>query len=217
MSLGGNDVWWQVRYSENRATMTSYKSQARPSTPQDPFYDPMYDVNPMFTTVQWNHAMFYDDVPDLRVDQYPLLRRFYSQQPARHSRYVRELYDAIREASEARRTMRHMDRSYRPDFAAEIENTPENLRYGQTQFANKRMRTFRAETARITWAPKLEDVQAIAEEYRREPGRRKAINLIKLSKHWKDIGALKRELIEMWIAERNEFAERQVKDMKAGK
>ena len=95
-----------------------------------------------------------------------------------------------------------------------VENKPENLRYGQTQFANKRMRTFRAETARITWAPKLEDVQAIAEEYRREPGRRKAINLIKLSKHWKDIGALKRELIEMWIGERNAFAESVVKDIR---
>ncbi len=59
-------------------------------------------------------AMFYDDVPELRVDQYPLVRRFYSQQPARHSRYVGELYDAIRAANEARRTMRHMDRANRP-------------------------------------------------------------------------------------------------------
>ena len=34
------------------------------------------------------------------------------------------------------------------------------------------------------------------------------------SSHWNDIGALKRELIGMWIGERNANVERVVKDMK---
>ncbi len=38
---------------------------------------------------------------------------------------------------------------------------------------------------------------------------------IKRSTDWRDVGALKRELIEMWIAERNAFAESVVKDMAA--
>ncbi len=59
------------------------------------------------------------------------------------------------------------------------------------------------------------DVQAIANECGREPDRRKLIAGIKRSKHWRDVGALKRELIEMWIAERNAFAERVVKDIRA--
>ncbi len=58
-------------------------------------------------------------------------------------------------------------------------------------------------------------MQAIANEYGREPDRRKLIAGINRSTDWRDIGALKRELIKMWIAERNEFAERVVKDIRA--
>ncbi len=56
-------------------------------------------------------------------------------------------------------------------------------------------------------------MQTIANECDDEPDRRKLIAGIKRSKHWRDVGALKRELIEMWIAERNAFAETVVKDM----
>ena len=38
--------------------------------------------------------------------------------------------------------------------------------------------------------------------------------LVQLNADWNDIGGLKRELIEMWLGERNRFAERVVKDMK---
>ncbi len=41
-----------------------------------------------------------------------------------------------------------------------------------------------------------------------------SLDRLSQSSHWNDIGALKRELIEMWIGERNAFAERMVKDMK---
>ncbi len=61
-----------------------------------------------------------------------------------------------------------------------------------------------------------DDVQAIANECGLEPDRWKLITGIKRSTDWRDIGALKRGPIEMWIDERNEFAARQVKDMKAG-
>ena len=71
--------------------------------------------------------------------------------------------------------------------------------------------------ARITWAPTLKDVQDIANEYSREPGRRKPMARLRRSQDWQNIGAVKRELIGMWIAERNTFAERVVKDMKARK
>ncbi len=84
-------------------------------------------------------------------------------------------------------------------------------------FANKRMRSFRAEVARVRDARTLPEVRKIAREYRRERDRRARMDRLSQSSHWKDIGALKRELIEMWIAERNRFAERVVKDMKARK
>ncbi len=55
-------------------------------------------------------------------------------------------------------------------------------------------------------------MQAIANECGRVPDRRKLIAGIKCSTDWRDIGALKRGLIEMWIAKRNAFAESMVKD-----
>ena len=159
-------------------------------------------------------AAFFDDVPDLRSDQYPLLRRFYQREPARNTKYMREMYDMLKAATEARRTMRHMDRAYRPKLADEIENTPENLAYRQLTRADKFMQGMRAETRRIHTAPDLAETRAIAEGYRREPGRRKTITRIKASKDWNATGSLKRALIEMWVAERNELAERVAKDVK---
>ncbi len=60
-------------------------------------------------------------------------------------------------------------------------------------------------------------MQAIANGCGREPDRRNLITGIKRSTDWRDVGALKRELIEMWITERNAFAETMVKDIKARK
>ena len=57
-------------------------------------------------------------------------------------------------------------------------------------------------------------MQATANECGREPDRRKLVAGIKRSTDWRNIGALKRELIEMWIGERNAFAEGVVKDMR---
>ena len=42
---------------------------------------------------------------------------------------------------------------------------------------------------------------------------RLSLDRLSQSSHWNDIGALKRELIGMWIGERNAFVERVVKDM----
>ena len=110
--------------------------------------------------------------------------------------------------------MRHMDRSNRPEIAGELETSPANLSYGQTNFANMRMRSFRAEVAKIRDARTLAEVRQIANEYGREPDRRVRMGNLKITKDWRNIGALKRELIEMWITERNAFAETIVKDMK---
>ena len=60
----------------------------------------------------------------------------------------------------------------------------------------------------------LAEVQAIANEYRREPDRRVRMANLRMSADWRNIGALKRELIEMWIGERNAFAESVVKDLR---
>jgi hypothetical protein len=113
-------------------------------------------------------AAFFDDTPSLRIDQYPVIRRFYQRTPPRHTKYVTQLYDALAEATAARRTMRHMDRTFRPDFAKEIEDTPENLEYGQLTRAQKGMRGISAEMRFVVNAPDLPTLQRHAVDLARE-------------------------------------------------
>jgi len=116
-------------------------------------------------------AAFFDDTPSLRTDQYPVIRRFYQRTPPRHTKYVTQLYDAIRQATEARRTMRYMDRTYRPDFAAELENTTANLEYQQLNWADQQMRAISAEMRLVADAPDLPTLQGYARDLRRDdPG-----------------------------------------------
>src|SRR3546814_10824187 len=58
--------------------------------------------------LQLSDGAFFDNKPDMRLDQYPVLRRFYREEPARQTRYITELYEAIDAATEARRTLRSM-------------------------------------------------------------------------------------------------------------
>lgn len=151
-------------------------------------------------------AAFFDDVPSLRVDQYPVLRRFYRQTPSRHTKYVTQLYDALAEATAARRTMRHMDRTSRPDFAAELEHTRENLEFNQLTAANKRMRALSAEMRRVVDAPGLPALQEYAADVARDRRLRPRITKLRRSRAWRDLGDLKRELLDLWTEERNRLA-----------
>ncbi len=149
----------------------------------------------------------------LRVDQYPVLRRFYQRTPSRHSKYVTQLYDALEAATEARRTMRHMDRTFRPDFATEIEQTPENLEFGQLSNAQKRMRSISAEMRLVVDTPDLPTLQQHAADLGREKHLRSKIGRMRLSKSWRDLGDLKRELLDLWTEERNTYAKEVMLDI----
>lgn len=62
---------------------------------------------------------FHDEkVPRLRKDQYPVLRRFYREEPYR-TRYSTEFWEMYREITELQNTINHMGRQNRPeDFEA---------------------------------------------------------------------------------------------------
>lgn len=94
-------------------------------------------------------SMASDNNPKLRVDQYPVFRRFYSAEPARHTRHETMFYDMLREATEARRTMRAMDRQNRPDLASELEEEPETEEFKQLNRANTELRGIRAEMHKV--------------------------------------------------------------------
>lgn len=160
-------------------------------------------------------AMFFDDVPDLALDQYPVVRRFYQSTPPRHTKWVTQLYEALDAANEARRTMRWMDETYRPEIASEIENSPANLEYRQLTRAGQSMRSFSAEMKRVATIPDLDTLHQYADDLAREKALRPKIGRIKLLKAWGHKGRLKRELLDMWIVERNALAKTVMQDIEA--
>lgn len=159
-------------------------------------------------------AIGFDSKPDMRLDQMPVLRRFFSAEPARNSRYITELYDLIQQAQQARATMRHMDKTGQPDIATELESTPDNLAYGQMNYADQHMRAIRGDMEAVRRADSIEKVQQLAQERARQLRRPELVSQAKAAGAWTDMGALKRLLLDDMIAERNSFAETIVTDVR---
>lgn len=157
-------------------------------------------------------AAFFDDAPDLRLDQLPVVRSFYRQEPARQTKWVTELYEAIDAATDARRTMRAMDKRWRPEIAGELAETVENRTYGQLNFADQRMRMFRKEMIDVADAPDLAAALKMAEQRSKTT---RNLRLLADAKRARDVGAVKRLLIDDLIRERNAFAETVMKDVEA--
>jgi hypothetical protein len=117
-------------------------------------------------------AMFFDDSPSLRIDQYPGIRRFYRATAGR-TRYVTEFYEMVKEATEARRIMKHMARRYQPEITEELAHSPANLEYGQLSRASKGMQRLGGVTRRVLATSDLATLQDLAsrmaEDRRLEP------------------------------------------------
>lgn len=159
-------------------------------------------------------AMLFDDKPETRLDQYPVIRRFFSQQPATHTRHVTELYEMIQEATEARRTMRHMAKSWRPQFADEMEKKDENAYYRQLTRADRRMRVFSNEMRAVLDAPDLAAVRKEAEDRARAINNQKVVVNAKLSGAWNEAAKLRRMLLDDIAEERNRYAKEVMDDVR---
>ena len=165
--------------------------------------------------LQLSDAMLFDDAPDIPVDRYPVARRFFQRSPLRRTKYNQEFYEMLNLATEAQRTMREMDRTFRPQYAKEIENTPENLEYRQLAGANKEMRGIVSEIRSVMRAPTLAALHELAKEMARNSRYRPTISKLRFSKDWRDLGALKAGLLDMTILERNRHAKLVVQDVEA--
>ena len=69
-------------------------------------------------------TFFGDAGPSMRADEMPVLRRFYAQEPAKHTKFETEFYDMLGEAKRLQVTMRELDRQGRPEIADEKERSP---------------------------------------------------------------------------------------------
>ena len=111
-------------------------------------------------------------------------------------------------------TGRYLDRTWRPDIAAEQEYRPENLMYGQLTVAQKRMRTINRDMTRVIQAPTLEDTRDLAQERARLTRDMPLLMKARRKKVWNDMGALKRLLKDDLLRERNTFAKRAMGDVR---
>ena len=108
-----------------------------------------------------------------------------------------------------------MDRMFRPDFAKEIEDTPENLEYGQLTRAQKGMRGISAEMRFVVNAPDLPILQQHAGDLARDKRLRPKINRLRRAKASGNLGDLKRELLDLWTEERNTLAKEVMQEIEA--
>ncbi len=150
-------------------------------------------------------AFLTDSRPGLRVDQYPVIRRFYEGAPARTTHWLTDLYDAITAATEARRTLTLMMKSGDTGVANEIAPTPENMRYQQLSHANQQLRVFHTEIERAEAATTLPEVRQIAHIIDRTSNAN-VVATAKAAGQWGDIGALKRVVLDEITRQRNAFA-----------
>lgn len=159
-------------------------------------------------------AAMFDNKPDARLDQMPVIRRFYSQEPARHTKHMTDFYDALREATEARRTLRFMDRIHRKELGDELENTRANLEYNQLTGANRSMQYVRKDLGRVQLSKSLEDMQQMALDRAEITNRRDLPGQLQMQGKWDDLGALKAWLRDDLIVERNRVAKEVMQDIK---
>ena len=165
--------------------------------------------------LQLSDMVFFDDTPDLRLDQYPGASIFFPQEPAKTTRYEGEFYDMLAAANQARRTLREMDRSYREGLGDEIFESQENAEYDQLTRIHKQAGTIRTDLRAVQAAPTLEDVKDLANEFGRISAHRESIARLRESDDWDSLGALKRELISLLVAEKNKLFRESVQDVKA--
>ena len=78
----------------------------------------------MYVLMLTDKAMFGDKLPEMRADQMPVVRRFYSQEPPQHTKFETEFYDMLGEAKRLHGTLRQLDGMGRSDIADDKEKGP---------------------------------------------------------------------------------------------
>ncbi|MCK9382129.1 MAG: hypothetical protein M0P95_13845 [Sulfuritalea sp.] len=71
-----------------------------------------------------DQALFGDKLPERRADQMPVIRRFYTNDPAQHTKYETAFYDLLQESKRLRGTMKELDDMGLRTFADDKETSP---------------------------------------------------------------------------------------------
>lgn len=147
-------------------------------------------------------AALFDDNPSLGVESIPGVAAFMKSGPGR-KKHATEFYDALREATEVRKTQRSMDKSNRAEYGDELFDNPINLKYERLTKANTDVRAMNSAMIEVLNAKGLVETRKLASSYTLDPGLKKRVDVIRKSNAWQDVGDLKRELIWLWGEEKN--------------
>ncbi len=158
-------------------------------------------------------AAFFDNAPDLRVDQYPVLKRFYRQQPSRSSKAVGDFYDALKDATQTRRTIKQLLRSDREALAREQEFSESNLLYNPLSNANKFMQGFNGEIRKVYNTKDIKETQELAKS-QSKIGKGNLVVKAQRAGAWRSMGALKAMMIDNLLAARTDFAKKVLEDVR---
>ncbi len=90
-------------------------------------------------------ALMEKNAPTMRTDQLPVVRRFYQQEPAQHTKYETMFYDLLGEARRVHGTIRELDKTGRSEIADEIERNPLARENHPLEAANKHLQVIQAD------------------------------------------------------------------------
>jgi hypothetical protein len=152
----------------------------------------------------------FDDVPDVRFDRLPVIKRFFAQAPAPYTRHVTELYDMIDAATAARKTMMQMARTWRPEIAEDVATSTDNALYPMMSQAANTLGAFGKFSRQVMESPDIETMRELATYWAGMTGDTAQLGRWQLSKSWNDLGALKRQLLDAVTQHRNDYAKQQV-------
>lgn len=109
----------------------------------------------MYGLMLSDKAFFGDKQPEMRTDQMPVVRRFYSQEPPQHTRFETQFYDMLGEAKRLQGMLRELDRQGRPDIADQKEQGPLAGEAKPLERANKNLQGINAEMRDVRRAADL--------------------------------------------------------------
>lgn len=78
----------------------------------------------MYGLMLTDQAFFGDKLPEKRADELPVVRRFYSQEPPKHTKFESQFYEMLGEARRLRGTLKELDELGRPELADRKEKSP---------------------------------------------------------------------------------------------
>ncbi len=94
-------------------------------------------------------ALMEKNAPTMRTDQMPVIRRFYQQEPAQHTKYEQMFYDLLGEARRVHGTLRELDKTNRSQIADELQDNPMAREYAPLERANKNLQGINADMRQV--------------------------------------------------------------------